>query len=140
LKFFTPMLACLGLLTACASGGTSGDGGGMLGLAPSALSSGAAAMLGNLGGRPTTKDLDDKDKSLSSEAITSALQVGEVGKSTAWRNPQTGHSGQITPGPVYSVNDYACRDYVHAIVIGERQETVRASACRQPDGTWRALL
>ena len=133
-------LACLSLLTACASGGASGDNGGLLGLAPSAVSSGAAAMLGNLGGAPTAKDFDDKDKSLSTEAITAALQVGEVGKPTNWRNPETGHSGQITPGPVYSVNDYACRDYVHTFVSGDRHETVRATACRQPDGSWRALL
>jgi len=134
-------LAAIALLAGCASKDPVGDNGGMLGLAPvSSLSSGAASVLGNLTGNPAAKDLDERDKALSAEAIASVLQTGEAGKPSDWRNPQSGHFGQITPGPVYSVNDYACRDYVHRLTIGDRVETLRASACRQPDGTWRALI
>jgi surface antigen len=91
-------------------------------------------------GAAPAKELDDKDRAMSAEAVTAALQSGEAGKPTEWRNSATGHSGEITPGAVYTVNDYACRDYIHRISIGDRSDTVRATACRQPDGTWRALL
>jgi surface antigen len=132
---------CLMLLTACATKDATGDNGGLLGLAPvSGLSSGAAEMLGNLTGNAGSKELDAKDKAISDDAVAQALQSSDAGRSTDWRNPATGHSGQITPGPVYSVNDYSCRDYTHHIVIGERQQMLRLTACRQPDGTWRALI
>jgi surface antigen len=141
LKSFIVVLAGLSLLTACAAKDTVGDNGGLLGMAPVGdLSSGAATVLGNLTGNPTAKDLDDKDKAISADAVTAALQANAAGKMSNWRNPTSGHSGEVTPGPVYSVNDYSCRDYVHHITIGDRQETLRATACRQPDGTWRALI
>jgi surface antigen len=134
-------LICLCLLTACASKDAVGDNGGLLGLAPSGnAASGAASILGSIAGTPAAKQLDARDKTISADAINAALQTSEPGKTTTWRNADTGHFGEITPGPLYSVNDYSCRDYVHHLTIGDSQQTVRASACRQPDGTWRALL
>jgi surface antigen len=141
LKSFILLFVGLSLLTACASRDAVGENGGLLGMAPVGnLSSDAVAVLGNLTGNPTARDLDEKDKAISADAVTAALQTNAAGKSSDWRNPDSGHSGEITPGPVYFVNDYSCRDYVHHIVIGDRQETLRSTACRQPDGTWRALI
>jgi surface antigen len=141
LKSFVLLFVALACLTGCASKDSVGENGGLLGMAPvDNLSSGAVAVLGNLTGSTTAKDLNDKDRAISADAVNAALQTSDAGKVSSWRNPATGHSGEITPGPLYSVNDYSCRDYVHHIVIGDKQETLRATACRQPDGTWRALI
>lgn len=141
MRSLLPLILSFCLLSACASKDVVGDNGGMLGLAPFAnASSGAVSVLGGITGTPAGQDLDARDKSILADAINAALQTSEPGKTTTWRNAGSGHFGEITPGPLYSVNDYACRDYVHHVTTGERQQTVRASACRQPDGTWRALL
>lgn len=141
MKSFSLSVLVVCLLAGCASKDPVGENGGLLSLAPvSRVTNDAVAILGNLTGTTTAKDLDYKDKLISAELLAATLQSGEAGRAAQWRNPSTGHFGEITPGPVYSVNDYTCRDYVHHIVIGERQETLRQTACHQPDGSWRALI
>jgi len=83
--------------------------------------------------------LDEADRRLAADAEFEALESTAAGASREWRNPATGHRGSVTPGPAYSVNQYTCRDYVDQITVDGKAETVRATACRQPDGSWRPI-
>lgn len=86
-----------------------------------------------------TKILDDSDRGLLAAAQFEALEHGAAGGARDWSNTANGHAGTVTPGPTYSVNQYSCRDFSQRVVIDDRSEVSRATACRQPDGTWRPI-
>jgi surface antigen len=83
--------------------------------------------------------LDDRDRVVAAEAEYEALETGTPGSGRDWQNPSTGRHGTVTPGAPYSVNQYTCRDFVDAVVLDGGSEVYRATACRQPDGSWRPL-
>lgn len=133
---------CLALcvLTGCASRDMDLAGSTMLGLAPEAAPPvGAEAIMVQMMDGPSVRDLDRRDKALLSAAIATALQTPSAGTAQTWKNSLSGHSGSVTPGPVYTVNDLACRDYVQLLSVSGHQETIRSTACQQSDGTWRSL-
>ena len=41
--------------------------------------------------------LDDRDKRLQAEAAHRALETAPSGQSVGWKNPDSGHSGTVTP-------------------------------------------
>jgi surface antigen len=82
--------------------------------------------------------LDDRDKRLQAEAAHRALETAPAGGSVAWRNPDSGHSGTVTPTRTYqTAQGTYCRDYQQTVTIDGKQERVSGTACRQADGTWR---
>jgi surface antigen len=95
----------------------------------------AGGILGNVIG----KDLDDRDRQLAAAAEYQALEYGQSGSPTPWDNPQSQHRGQIVPGKPYQQGSTHCRPYTHTIYIGGQPQTVRGTACRQPDGTWQTI-
>jgi surface antigen len=100
---------------------------------------GAGATLGLVLATEIGKRFDDRDRILSAVAEYDALQSSPAGAALDWRNPATGRGGTVTPGAAYSVNQYTCRDYAHRVMADGKQEAVRGTACRQPDGSWRPL-
>jgi surface antigen len=119
-------------------------GGGLIGnqfgkgngkLAATAVGAVAGGLIGNDIGRK----LDQRDRLLAQRAETNALERGVSGQPTAWRNPDNGRHGSITPGPGYNRGGGQCRDYTHTVYIDGRPEAIRGSACRNPDGTWRQI-
>jgi surface antigen len=82
--------------------------------------------------------LDDRDKRLQAEAAHKALETAPAGQSVAWKNPDSGHSGTVTPTKTYQTAGGAyCRDYQATVEIEGKQEKASGKACRQPDGTWK---
>ncbi len=137
----TVVFLALSVLSGCASKDLDLPGSTMLGLAPEPTQPAAAeAVMGAMMDGPSVRDLDRRDKSLISAAIIAALQAPAAGATQTWKNSLSGHSGTVTPGPVYTVNDLACRDYVQLLSVSGRQETLRSTACQQSDGTWRSLI
>jgi surface antigen len=139
-----------GLLAACAGseskpslGSVAGTlTGGLVGSSSSAskpTSTGAAPLLAAWAGSAVGRQLDDADRRLVAEAEFEALESGVAGTSREWKNGASGHRGSVTPGPAYSVNQYTCRDYVDQITVDGKTDTVRSTACRQPDGSWRPI-
>jgi len=89
-------------------------------------------MVGNL--------LDQRDKQMAAEAAHRAMETAPTGKPVAWQNPDSGHSGTVTPTKTYqTANGNYCRDYQAAVVIDGKQERATGTACRQPDGSWRVV-
>jgi surface antigen len=47
--------------------------------------------------------------------------------------------GAIGGGLLGAQVERDCRDFEQTVVVDGQDETVRGTACREPDGTWRAL-
>jgi surface antigen len=117
--------ATVGGLIAAAAGGN-----------PAAIA--ASVVGGLLVGGLVGNLLDERDKRLQAEAAHRALETQPAGQSVAWKNPDTGHSGTVTPTRTYQAPGGAyCRDYQATVEIDGKQERASGKACRQADGTWR---
>ena len=121
----------LGALGGAAIG--SAFGGGTAGhVAGALIGAGAGALIGNRIGAA----MDDEDKKRAYEAEMAALENGQSGAPVGWRNPDSGRYGSVVPGPAYMQEGRNCRAYTETIYIDGRPQTVRGTACRNPDGTW----
>lgn len=96
-------------------------------------------LAGGLIGQQFGRSLDENSRQRAVAAEYRALEYGVAGQPVAWRNPDTGHYGEVTPRPAYQVNGSDCREYVHTVYIDGRPQTARGTACRQPDGSWRPV-
>lgn len=95
------------------------------------------AVAGGLAGSVIGSRLDERDRLLADRAEHDAFENGRTGKPVAWRNPNNGRSGEITPEAPYRQGSGYCRQYSHKIFIDGKPEAMRGTACRNPDGTWR---
>jgi surface antigen len=94
------------------------------------------AVVGGIVGHEIGRSLDRQDRRLAQEAEFEALERGRSGVRRSWRNPDSGHYGEVIPGESYHRGDMDCRDYTHTIYIDGRPQAMRGTACRNPDGTW----
>jgi surface antigen len=101
------------------------------------LATALGAVIGGIAGSEIGKSLDDNDRRLASTAELTALERGKSGESSPWRSPDSGNYGVVVPGQPYKKAQNDCRDYTHTIYIGGQPQTMRGTACRNPDGTWR---
>lgn len=112
-----------GLIAAAAGGSGAAIAGSVIG----------GALLGGLVGNL----LDQRDKRLAAEAQQRALEAAPTGTPVAWNNPDSGHSGTVTPTRTYRSEGTYCREYQHTVTIDGKQERAYGTACRQPDGSWK---
>lgn len=97
---------------------------------------GLGALLGSLVGSEIGQSLDRADLAYANQATQRAYQA-PIGETISWNNPQSGHSGTITP--IREGNSTAgryCREYTQTIYVGGRQQSGHGTACQSPDGTW----
>ncbi len=153
LKFVIPGLIALSLV-ACQNNpygekqtGGALIGGALGGLAGSQIGGGkgqlaataAGALLGLFVGSEAGKSLDRADQQYAMQAQQQAY-AAPVGQRITWNNPESGHSGTITP--VRDGRDQAgayCREYQTTVVVGGQQQQAYGTACRQPDGSWKVV-
>jgi surface antigen len=119
-------------------------GGGMVGGLIAAAAGGnpaaiAASVIGGiLIGGAVGNLLDQRDKQMAAEAAHRAMETAPTGQSVAWKNPDSGHAGTVTPTKTYQTSGGTyCREYQTTVVIDGKQERANGTACRQPDGSWR---
>jgi surface antigen len=113
-----------GLIAAALHGGPAGIIGGIL----------AGGLIGGaIGDRMDTADRRDAEK-----AAQQALEKSSSGTAVAWHNPDSGHSGTVTPVRTFqkSSGQY-CREYQQTVNIGGQEHQAYGTACRQPDGSWK---
>jgi surface antigen len=97
----------------------------------------AAGLAGGLLGGAIGHRLDNRDKQMAAEAAARAFESNRTGQSAAWKNPDSGNSGTITPTKTYQAgNGQYCREYRQDIVVGGEKQQAYGTACRQPDGSW----
>lgn len=113
-----------GLIAAALHGGTAGIIGGIL--------------AGGLIGGAVGDRMDAADRRDAQRAAQQALEKSPSGTAIAWHNPDSGHSGTVTPVRTFqkSSGQY-CREYQQTITIGGEQHQAYGTACRQPDGSWK---
>lgn len=97
-------------------------------------------VLGGLVGSEIGKSLDRADRLAMERTTQSTLETGRSGEPVTWRNPDSGHSGTVTPEPAYEASSGTyCREYQQTVTIGGKTETAYGTACRQPDGSWKIV-
>ncbi|MGB8274273.1 MAG: RT0821/Lpp0805 family surface protein [Alphaproteobacteria bacterium] len=97
-------------------------------------------LLGAWGGSEVGRQLDERDRLLASQAYEQA-NAAPVGQTITWNNPQSGHSGTVTPtrdGTNTQTGAY-CREYQQTVTVGGKSQEAYGTACRQPDGTWKVV-
>lgn len=140
-------------LTACAeqygpkqTGGTL-VGAGLGALAGSQIGSGGGqlaavaigTLLGAFVGSEVGKSLDKADQLYAQQAAQQA-QDTQLGQTITWNNPDSGHSGTVTPvRDGYNSDGSYCREYQQTVTIGGKTEDAYGTACRQPDGSWKIV-
>ncbi|MGE5504900.1 MAG: RT0821/Lpp0805 family surface protein [Actinomycetota bacterium] len=149
-----PLAVAASLLAACSqdtgvkqTGGAilGGIGGGLAGaqfgkgtgnLAATAI----GTLLGAYLGSEVGKSLDRADQTAMNKA-TDTAHTAPVGQSISWNNPDSGHSGTVTPvrdGTDKATGAY-CREYQTTVNVGGKTEQAYGTACRQPDGSWKVV-
>lgn len=100
---------------------------------------GAGVLIGALAGSEIGRSLDRADRAYAMQASRQA-QSAPIGETISWSNPESGHSGSVTPVREGSTQggDY-CREFYQTVTIGGRQEDAYGTACQNPDGTWRIV-
>lgn len=100
----------------------------------------AGTLLGAWAGSEFGASLDKADMAYHSRTAQSALETTKSGTTSTWKNPDSGHSGTITPTRTYQVasGDY-CREFTQTVNIGGKTEEAYGKACRQPDGAWQIV-
>ncbi len=84
-------------------------------------------------GSVAARAMDASDRRIAA----TALDILPDGDSSAWRNRETGDSFVFTPTRSFERRGVRCRDFRLVVAVGGRTDGIGASACRQPDGTWR---
>ncbi len=98
---------------------------------------GAGALLGAFAGSEIGKSLDQADRMYYSQAVDKAY-TAPLNQTINWNNPQSGHSGSVTPvreGHLASTGGL-CREYKQVIVIDGKSEAATGRACQNADGSW----
>jgi surface antigen len=128
----SPSKEDIGMATGAVLGGVIGHQFGSGGGQTVATIGGAAlgAFLGSRIGRKM--DQDDQKKTAQ------ALETSREDSATTWRNPDTGQTYSVTPTHTYQGAAGPCRHFRTVTQIDGHEEVVQGTACRQPDGTWKA--
>lgn len=80
--------------------------------------------------------LGEQDRQRGLSAEYQALEYGAAGVAVDWQGTP-GVTGQVIPGPIYTVNEYECRDYAHTILLANGvTDAGRGTACRTGGGPW----
>ena len=128
----------LGTLIGAAVGGLVGSqiGGGT----GNKVAIGAGVVAGGFLGNQVGKSMDCQDQQYHYDTTQNALETKKVGTASTWKNPDTGHSGEITPTRTYSTAEgQPCRDFKQIIYIDGEEEEINGTACRQDDGSWKPI-
>jgi surface antigen len=97
----------------------------------------ASALAGGLLGGAIGHRLDQRDRELAAAAAAQAFESNRTGQAATWTNPDTGHSGAVTPTRTYqAASGQYCREYRQTVVIDGQSQQAYGTACRQPDGSW----
>jgi len=129
--------AGIGTVAGAVAGGVIGNqiGGGSGKVAATAI----GAVVGGLIGHEIGAALDERDRERALAAEYQALEYGRSGAKVGWNNPDTGHYGEVVPGPAYESAGSQCRSYTHTIYVDGSPQTASGTACRRPDGTWQTV-
>jgi surface antigen len=97
-------------------------------------------LLGAVAGSSIGQGLDRTDRAYAADAQQAALEQAPVGQTITWNNPDSGHSGEVTPTRTWQAGpDRYCREYQQTVIVGGMPQSGYGTACRQPDGSWQVV-
>lgn len=101
---------------------------------------GIGTLLGAVAGSSIGQSLDNADIAQYNASSQRALESSPTGREVAWRNPDSGNYGTITPTNTYQAdNGQYCREYSQTINVGGQSERAYGTACRNSDGSWKVV-
>ncbi len=104
------------------------------------LGAAVGTLAGVLIGQEIGRSLDRQDRMEMQRTAQYALENNPTNRSSSWRNPDTGHYGDVTPVKTYrSREGRYCREYTQTVSIGGEPQEAYGRACRQPDGSWKIV-
>ena len=120
----------VGAITGGIIGNQFGKGGGKV------ASTLAGAVVGGIVGNEIGRSLDQRDRELAAQAEFDAWERGPPRQPVRWRNPNNGRYGEVIADDYYDRGGSRCRNFLHRVYIEGREQVMRGTACRNPDGTW----
>ena len=137
-------------LSACAEAGPKTAIGAAGGAAAGGLTGAAAGegaegiiggvLLGGLLGGAVGNALDRRDREYADRTVRQSLETSPSGTTSVWQNPDSEHSGTVTPTRTYeAANGQYCREFQQTLTVGGQTEQAYGTACRQPDGSWKIV-
>lgn len=97
------------------------------------------AVLGGLLGSEMGKSLDRADITYMNRTQQQTFENAKAGRTSSWKNPDSGAHGTITPTRTYESNGEYCREFNQTISVGGKTQKGYGTACRQPDGSWQIV-
>jgi surface antigen len=126
--------AVLGGVGGAVAGSQFGKGKGQLAMTA------VGTLLGAFLGSEVGSSLDRADHTYANQAGQQAFENARVGQSIAWNNPDSGHTGMVTPTRTYEqAPGQFCREYQQTVMVGGQEQRSFGTACRQPDGSWKVV-
>ena len=96
----------------------------------------SGALIGNNIGA----QLDERDRLLAGQTMQQTLELGPDQSQGQWQNPNTGHSGTVTPTATrIASTGQPCREFITTVKIGGVEQQGYGTACRQADGSWKIV-
>lgn len=92
-------------------------------------------LVGAMVGGAIGKEMDENDRFRQQQA----LERTPTNQSSSWSNPDTGNQYSVTPTRTYDTAQGPCREYETEAIIDGKREVVVGTACRQQDGSWKAV-
>lgn len=81
------------------------------------------------------------DEAVIQKALTQGLEKELSGTRVAWRNPDTGHQGEIVPIRTFqSENGQYCREFREFRTVAGSTYDQGGIACRQAEGVWKMRI
>jgi len=92
----------------------------------------AGTVIGYIIGSSVGRFMDDVDQG----CVGQALERAPDRQTVAWTDGRRDSRYEVTPTRTFRNDGRYCRDYVLDAMIDGRADTVRGTACRNPDGSW----
>ena len=98
-----------------------------------------ASMNGGLIGTAAGARLARSERRPALEAEYRALEYMTAGQAVQWQGDDARRGGEVVAAQPYRVGSQDCRQYAHTFSLNGPRQTVRGTACRNPDGSWTPL-
>jgi surface antigen len=81
------------------------------------------------------------DHQILDRALSVSLESSVSGTATPWRNPDTGHRGDVMPVRTFKAkNGQFCREFVQKSTLFGTDRESGGVACRRDDGVWKVRV
>lgn len=96
----------------------------------------AGAVLGAFIGQQIGRTMDEVDRM----KVQQTLETSQTGRTVQWQDPDQNATYRMTPTETYYPGGgQPCREYQFEAEVGGETQQVYGTACRQADGTWKAV-